>query len=59
MQKSAQHSIVPPFDECGDSNFSTYWSMHRDCRATEGFISLTNGLRDEAGALWNKEVCFF
>lgn len=59
MEEFAQHSIFPPFEERGDSNFAKNWSMHRDCRASEGFISLTSALQDQAGALWNKKVGYF
>lgn len=59
MEESLKHSILPPFKESYDSNFTRYWDLHRDCLAEDSFISLTKALDSQAGALWNKEVCYF
>lgn len=56
MQDCAKHSILPPFEEKGNSDFARYWTLMRDCRIEDGYISLTKAWNSQAGALWNREV---
>lgn len=56
MQESEEHSILPPFEERGESNFAKYWRLMRDSRIEGDYISLTKAWNSQAGALWNKKV---
>lgn len=56
MQESEEHSILPPFEERGESNFAKYWRLMRDSRIEGDYISLTKAWNSQAGALWNNKV---